>query len=110
MTVRSSQTFSEACDIFNLCQQFWSNLRILEWKSEPLVQIELTRYINTARLEYRNITTQLSHSVGGNCLCEYGIIANNLYTWIVVLRIYVALANFQPYCDLEAGDNQSLKS
>ena len=29
---------------------------------------------------------------------------------LVVLRIYVALAIFQPYCDLEAGDNQSLKS
>ena len=30
--------------------------------------------------------------------------------WLVVLRINVALAIFQPYCDLEAGDNQSLKS
>ena len=29
--------------------------------------------------------------------------------WLVVLRIYVALAIFQPYRDLEAGDNQSLK-
>ena len=29
--------------------------------------------------------------------------------WLVVLRIYVALAVLQPYCDLEAGDNQSLK-
>ena len=29
--------------------------------------------------------------------------------WLVVLRIYVALAVFQPYCDLDAGDNQSLK-
>ena len=27
----------------------------------------------------------------------------------VVLGIYVALAVFQPYRDLEAGDNQSLK-
>ena len=27
----------------------------------------------------------------------------------VVLRIYIALAVFQPYRDLEAGDNQSLK-
>ena len=26
-----------------------------------------------------------------------------------LLRIYVALAVFQPYRDLEAGDNQSLK-
>ena len=32
-----------------------------------------------------------------------------LLSWLVVLRIYVALAVFQPYRDLEAGDNQSLK-
>ena len=30
--------------------------------------------------------------------------------WLVVLRIYVALAIFQSYHDSEAGDNQSLKS
>ena len=30
--------------------------------------------------------------------------------WLIVLTIYVALAVFQPYRDLEAGDNQSLKS
>ena len=29
--------------------------------------------------------------------------------WLVVFGIYVALAVFQPYRDLEAGDNQSLK-
>ena len=29
---------------------------------------------------------------------------------LVVLRIYVALAMFQPYRDFEAGDNQFLKS
>ena len=29
--------------------------------------------------------------------------------WFVVLRINVDLAIFQPYLDLEAGDNQSLK-
>ena len=27
--------------------------------------------------------------------------------WLVVLRIYNALAVFQPYRDLEAGDNQA---
>ena len=32
-----------------------------------------------------------------------------LLSWLVALRIYVALAVFQPYRDLEAGDNQSLK-
>ena len=30
-------------------------------------------------------------------------------SWLVVLRINVDLAIFQPYLDLEAGDNQSLK-
>ena len=30
-----------------------------------------------------------------------------LVGWLVVLKIYVALAVFQPYRDLEAGDNQS---
>ena len=30
--------------------------------------------------------------------------------WLAVLRIYVAFAIFHPYRDLEAGDNQSLKS
>ena len=29
--------------------------------------------------------------------------------WLVVLRINVDLATLQPYLDLEAGDNQSLK-
>ena len=29
--------------------------------------------------------------------------------WLVVVRINVDLAIFQPYLDLEAGDNQSLK-
>ena len=32
-----------------------------------------------------------------------------LVGWLVVLGIYVALAVFQSYRDLEAGDNQSLK-
>ena len=33
----------------------------------------------------------------------------NLNYWLFVLRINVDLAIFQPYLDLEAGDNQSLK-
>ena len=32
-----------------------------------------------------------------------------LSDWLVVLRINVDLAIFQPYLDLDAGDNQSLK-
>ena len=31
------------------------------------------------------------------------------FGWLIVLRINVTLAVFQPYRDLEAGDNQSLK-
>ena len=34
---------------------------------------------------------------------------DNKGSWLVVLRINVDLAIFQPYLDLEAGDNQSLK-
>ena len=35
---------------------------------------------------------------------------NNVpFGWLVVLRIFLAIAVFQPYRDLEAGDNQSLK-
>ena len=33
----------------------------------------------------------------------------SLVGWLVVLRINVDLAIFQPYLGLEAGDNQSLK-
>ena len=35
-------------------------------------------------------------------------IKQELSSWLVVLRIYVAV--LQPHRDLEAGDNQSLKS
>ena len=38
-----------------------------------------------------------------NSIRSYGLV------WFGLLRIYVALAVFQPYRDLEAGDNQSLK-
>ena len=40
---------------------------------------------------------------------DYMFHTNMLKLGWVVLRIYVALAVFQPYRDLEAGDNQSLK-
>ena len=42
-------------------------------------------------------------------LIEIKHIGYMLVGWLVVLRIYVALAVFQPYRDMEAGDNQSLK-
>ena len=35
--------------------------------------------------------------------------ADHWVGWLVVLRIHVASVVFQPYRDLEAGDNQSLK-
>ena len=38
-----------------------------------------------------------------------GMLPLCLIGWLVVLRINVDLAVFQPYLDLEAGDNQSLK-
>ena len=37
--------------------------------------------------------------------CDFGWFVG----WLVVFRIYVTSAVFQPYHDLEAGDNQSLK-
>ena len=43
----------------------------------------------------------------GMCFNLYNIA---IFGWLlVILRIYVALEVFQPYRDLEAGDNQSLK-
>ena len=48
------------------------------------------------------------------CSCPFAVNMDNvpyrhLIEQLVVLRIYVALAVFQPCRDLEAGDNQSLK-
>ena len=40
---------------------------------------------------------------------EITVCGTSYVGWLVVLRIYVALAVFQPYRDLEAGYNQSLK-
>ena len=41
---------------------------------------------------------------------EYYIFcSHNLVGWLVVLSINIDLVIFQPYLDLEAGDNQSLK-
>ena len=38
-----------------------------------------------------------------------GFESSHLLGWLVVLRIYVALAIFQPYRHIEEEDNQSLK-
>ena len=48
------------------------------------------------------------------CICSAVLFFLSFWHWIEsvwfgLLRIYVALAVFQPYRDLEAGDNQSLK-
>ena len=45
----------------------------------------------------------------GNTSLNYLTIFPSLVGWLVVLRINVDLAIFQPYLDLEAGYNQSLK-
>ena len=61
-----------------------------------------------------------SRHSNGHQLCPspsrhiYVLIRSGIHTvfalgWMVVLRINVDLAIFQPYLDLEAGDNQSLK-
>ena len=39
----------------------------------------------------------------------FPLVVSHMVGWLVVLRINVDLAIFQPYLDLEAGDNQSLK-
>ena len=41
--------------------------------------------------------------------CKRDVTLADPRRWLVVLRIDVDLAIFQPYLDLEAGDNQSLK-
>ena len=43
-----------------------------------------------------------------NVIFESDMQQGNMFSF-VALRIYIALAIFQPYHDLEAGDNQSLK-
>ena len=45
----------------------------------------------------------------GYCIITHTLDIALRFYWLVVLRINVDLAIFQPYLDLEAGDNQSLK-
>ena len=51
------------------------------------------------------------HKLGSGLLLpvKFHQIPFSSFNWFVVLRINVASAVFQPYLDLEAGDNQSLK-
>ena len=53
-------------------------------------------------------TSRISATTIGIRCSSQSIFTSDI-VWLVVLRIYVTLALFQPYCDLEAGDNQSLK-
>ena len=54
--------FFEACDIYNLCQQFWSNLEIFRMEIQnasatPSKSNQL-RNVNTVRWESWNVTTK----------------------------------------------------
>ena len=68
-------------------------------------------YLRT-RLTYEVEFTQILFSSGRQHLASplNFIHRLNYNVWLVVLRLYVALVIFQPYRDLEAGKNQSLKS
>ena len=55
-------------------------------------------------LLYRLMTKVVNRQTSNLMLVNYTL------GWLVVLRIQVTLAIFQPYRDLEAGDNQSLKT
>ena len=67
--------------------------------------------IPVCRVQKKNKTVKESLKLGQKRLGFLFIFILTSY-WLVVLRIYmyVASAVFQPYRDLEAGDNQSLKS
>ena len=56
--------------------------------------------------------TYWAKSARYNIICPFFFFApssKGMVGWLVVLRIYVASLVFQPYRDLESGDNQSLK-
>ena len=66
-----------------------------------LWQTSHSEYMSFDHLQMPATTGWISNCVGMTSL--------GLVGWLVVLRINVDLAIFQPYLDLEAGDNQSLK-
>ena len=61
-----------------------------------MLDCTLLRYIYLLRCDLQEINVAQCSAIDG--LVLFGL-----------LRIYVDLAVFQPYLDLEAGDNQSLK-
>ena len=63
-----------------------------------LTDLRYLSHIATWKQELHNLW---NHNLNHDCSLFIG--------WLVVLRINVDLAIFQPYLDLEAGDNQSLK-
>ena len=84
------------------------------------ILVNVTRYIITRiyRGWYMCVTVnkcacmilKMRSTVGINAIDDMGPPFIRSFSWLfVVLRIYVDLAIFQPYLDLEAGDNQSLK-
>ena len=68
--------------------------------------------------DYRAVRQSGCRTIGSSDYRAVGILGLNswlnswlvgwLVGWLVVLRIYGALVVFQPYRDMEAGDNQSL--
>ena len=77
------------------------------WSSRPLISRDILtsslKQLNGIRRNLRGSKIFMSFHV------IYQVCVILLVGWLVALRMYVALAVFQPYRDLEAGDNQSLK-
>ena len=71
-----------------------------DWHKTPIGPFWPCKFSTSSSLQFRKKNWQIFKQV--HC-CSV------LVGWLVVLRIYVASAVFQPYRDLEAGDNQSLK-
>ena len=99
--------------LFSLCILMHSNIMVLKWmrfilysKNQSIVVLILARkvtfYITSGELfNYKEILGPISN-------LQLPVFSW-LVGWLVVLMINVDLAIFQPYLDLEAGDNQSLK-
>ena len=68
---------------------------------------------STKLTKYKNKLFVKHYAPGCNKVRKKAISAlwswSRSWSWLVILRIYVASTAFQPYRDLTAGDNQSLK-
>ena len=68
-----------------------------------------TKYRELAQSQgYNKHIAIISFAIFCSYVCCHKVLRQRLVGWLVVLRIYVDLAIFQPYFDLEAGENQSL--